>query len=215
MVGSLVESVSGFYNGLVATLPESLKFIPALFFISVSIALYSIFIWVFYRFLAEKDVLKLDLKKYNVYKHEALVKFFRVFLYIIEFIIISPIVIFIWFSIFSIFIIILAKELEVGSVILICAALISAIRICAYFKEELSRDIAKLIPLTLLGVAILTPGFIEIETHIDRILQISSFFDNAVYYFVFIIILEVVLRLLYIPVLWIKSNKEDDSLPKK
>lgn len=211
MVGSFVESMSGFYNGLVAAFPESLKFIPALFFISVSIALYSIFIWIFYRFLAEKDVLKLDLKKYNVYKHEALVKFFRVLFYTIEFIIISPIVIFIWFSIFSIFIIILAKELEVGSVILICAALISAIRICAYFKEELSRDIAKLIPLTLLGVAILTPGFIEIETHIDRIVQVSSFFDHAVYYFIFIVILEVVLRLLYIPVLWIKSNKEDSS----
>ncbi|OGJ12676.1 hypothetical protein A3K82_02325 [Candidatus Pacearchaeota archaeon RBG_19FT_COMBO_34_9] len=205
---TLITSIKDSYNELISILPEGLKFAPPLFFISMGIALYGMFIWLFYRFLAEKDVLKLDLKKYNVYKHEGLVKFLRVTIYIFEFMIISPIVIFIWFSIFSIFIIILAKELEIVNVMLICAGMISAIRICAYFKEDLSRDLAKLIPLTLLGVAILTPGFINIGGNISRITQIPEFFNTAVYYLIFIVVLEVILRFLYIPVLWARSKEE-------
>ncbi len=211
MVTNLADSINRIYEGLVSIFPEKLQFIPTLFFISIGIAVYGIFIWLFYRFLSEKDALKLNLNQYNKYKHAGIIKLFGVLFYIIEFVIISPIIIFIWFSIFSIFMIILAKEVEVGSVILICAALISAIRICAYFKEDLARDIAKLIPLTLLGVSIMTPGFLNIETGVNRIMEVSLFFQNALYYLIFIVVLELILRLLYIPFLWIKSEEDENN----
>lgn len=206
----VINTLIGSYNELVNVLPQNLKILPPLFFISITIALYSLFIWFFYRLLARKDVLKLNLAKYNRYKHSGLAKFLGIILYIIQFMIISPIAIFFWFAILSVFLIILAKEIEVGTVILICAGLISAIRITAYFHEDLSKDLAKMIPFTLLGVVILTPSFLEIGTSINRILEVPQFFNNALYYLLFIIALEIILRLLYLPFAVVSSKYETD-----
>ncbi len=207
----LVEQFLEAYNAIVGVLPENLKILPPLFFISVTIALYSLFIWFFYRFLARRDVLKIDLAQYNHYKYAGLVKFLAVFFYIIKYMIFSPIAIFLWFSVLSIFLIVLAKEIEVGTVILICASLISAIRITAYFNEDLSKDLAKMIPFTLLGVAILTPSFINVSTSIERVTQIPLFFETAIYYFLFIVGLETILRLFYLPFEVIESSGKKEK----
>lgn len=208
---SLTSSFIESYNNLVSLFPEHLKIIPPLFFIAATIALYSLFIFFFYRFLAKRDVLKLHLSEYNIYKHSFLIKAFAVIFYIIEFIIITPIVIFFWFAILAIFLILLAKELEVGTIILVCAALISAIRITAYFKEDLSRDLAKMIPFTLLGVAVLTPGFLDLGTSIARMGDLPLFFNNAIYYLLFISGLEIVLRLFYLPFAIAGSKQEETT----
>jgi hypothetical protein len=197
------------YNGLLESLPENLRILPPLFFIAVIIALYSLFIWFFYRLLARRDVLKLNLAQYNTQKHSGWVKFFATLLYIVEFIIIAPIAVFFWFAVLSICLIILAKEIEVGTVILICAALISAIRITAYFKEDLSKDLAKMVPFTLLGVTILTPSFIDVQTSISRVTQVPLFFSHALYYFLFIVCLETVLRLFFLLMEVAVSMKEE------
>jgi len=198
------------YDKLTTILPENLKIIPPLFFIAVTITLYSLFIWFFYRFLARRDMLKLNLAQYNAHKHSGFVKFFAILFYIIEFIIIAPVAIFLWFTVLSIFLIILAKELEVGTVILICAALISAIRITAYFNENLSKDLAKMIPFTLLGITILTPSSINIGTSIGRITQIPLFLNNAIYYLIFIFALEIALRLICLLLDVTGSRKEKE-----
>jgi hypothetical protein len=208
MIEEGIDRFLGAYDELVGILPLHLKFLPTLFFIAIMIALYGIFIWFFYRFLAKRDVLKLDLAKYNVYKHPAAIKLLAIVFYILEFMIISPLAIFFWFATLSIFLIVLAKGVEVGTVILICAGLISAIRITSYFNEDLSKDLAKLIPLTLLGVVILTPGFLDISTSLNRILEIPLFFKDALYYLLFIIGLEIILRLFYLPFVVIESEKE-------
>ncbi len=210
MIGFLTGLLEA-YNELISILPEHFKIVPPLFFIATTIALYSIFIWFFYRLLARRDVLKIDLMKYNAYKHSGILKFFRLMAYILEFMIIAPIVIFFWFAVLSMFLIILAKEIEVGTVILICSGLISAIRITAYFKGDLSKDLAKMIPFTLLGVAILNPNFLDMSTSIDRISQIPLFFNNAIYYFMFIVGLETVLRLVYLPLIVISSKDKSDE----
>jgi hypothetical protein len=196
------------YNLLVALLPDKFKIIPPLFLIAIMIAIYAIFVWFFYRLLARRDVIQLNLAKYNQYKDAFKVKLAAIILYIIEFLIVSPIVIFLWFAVLSIFLIVLAKEMDVGVVILISAALIAAIRMTAYFNEDLSKDLAKMFPFTLLGVIILTPGFINIDTGISRIMQVPQFFDNVLYYFLFIVVLELLMRFLYIPVAFVNSKDE-------
>jgi hypothetical protein len=208
-----IEYLTGnsIYNNLIDLLPEHLRIIPPLFLLTISIAIYGVFIWFFYRFLSKRDVLKLNLAKYNVYKHSGLVKFLAVLFYVLEFMIIAPIVIFFWFTILSFFIIILAKDVEVGTAILIVAAIISAIRITAYLNEDLSREIAKLFPLTLLAVVVLTPGILDIGTNINRFSQIMLFFNNAIYYFLFIVALEVILRLIYLPFAVVHSEKVKEN----
>lgn len=206
---TIEEGILEFYNDFVLAMPENLKIIPPVFFIAITITIYSLFIWYFYRFLARRDVLKLNLKKYNVYKHDALIKFFAVLFYIAEFLIVGPIVIFFWFTILSISFIILAKELDVGTVMLICAALISAIRITSYFHESLSKELAKMVPFTMIAVVLTTPGFWDLSTTIARIAQIPTFFSTSLYYLLFIFMLELVLRIFFLPLQIAASIKDE------
>jgi hypothetical protein len=194
----IMEGIINFYDQLVNLMPKNFEFAPSLFLITIIIAGYGLFILFFYRFLSSRDVIKLKLSPYNTAKHAGLKKFIAIVFYLIEFIIITPIAIFFWFAIISIFLIVLTKEIEVGTVIFICAGLISAIRITAYFSEDLSKDLAKMIPFTLLGVVILNHNFIDIITIIERISKIPLFFNNIIYYLIFIVLLEVILRLFYL-----------------
>ena len=212
MAGETITSgFMNFYNDIVSIMPEHLQIIPPAFMIAIAIAVYSLFVYFFYRFMAKRDVLKLNLKRYNKYKFSFFIKFFAVLFYLIEFMIVGPIVIFLWFSGLSIITIVFAKELTVGTVMMICAALIAAIRITAYFSEDLSKDLAKLIPLALLGSILVTPGVFEIGTLVERFLEIPSFFNKAVYYLLFIFILEAVLRIFLLPLQIAYSVKGGDG----
>jgi hypothetical protein len=203
------EQILFVYNQLVAAMPESLKIIPPVFFIAITLTLYSIFIWFFYRFLARRDVLGLNLKKYNSYKHSFVIKGVAILLYIVEFLVLGPIMIFIWFAVLSCFFIVLAKDLDVGTVMLICAALISAIRITAHFNENLSKDLAKMVPFTMIAVILTSKDFWNISEIIGRISQIPQFFNNSLYYLLFIFGLELILRLFLLPVQIAGSVKEE------
>lgn len=205
----IIDILTNSYNDFVNLMPAELKIIPPLFLISMGIVFYSLFIWFFYRFLARKDLLKLNLSKYDKDEDANEKKFLAILLYILEFIIITPIIIFIWFAIFSMFLIIFAKDMEVERIMLICAALISAVRITAYFKEELSKELAKLVPLTLLAVIIATPGFFEITATITRISQLPLFFGSAFYYLLFIFAWEILLRLSHLFFLALGINTDE------
>ena len=208
---TVAEVILEFYNDFVLAMPANLKIIPPVFFIAITLTIYSIFIWYFYRLLARRDVLKLNLKKYNIYKHNVIIKFFAVLFYIIEFLIVAPIVIFFWFVGLSICFIILAKELDVGTVMLICAALISAIRITSYFNENLSKDLAKMVPFTLIAVVLTTPDFWDLSTTISRISQLPQFFSSSIYYLIFIFAFEALLRLFFLPMQIAVSVQDEEQ----
>lgn len=211
----IIIFLTDLYNEFVNIMPAELKIIPPLFLISMAIVFYGLFIWFFHSFLARKDLLKLNLSKYEKDEDANEKKSLAVLLYVLEFIIITPIVIFVWFTIFTLFFIIFAKDMEVGSIMLICAALISAVRITAYFKEDLSKELAKLVPLTLLAVIIATPNFFNLTTTIDRIAQIPSFFNNAFYYLFFIFIWEILLRVLSLFFLVLGINPDGEKEKKE
>ncbi|MEM4271492.1 MAG: hypothetical protein QXD13_00130 [Candidatus Pacearchaeota archaeon] len=211
VIEKLADTFLDIYRTLSDLLPGQLKVLPPLFLLAIVIAAYGIFIWFFYRFLARRDILKLNLAKYNKFKHSFLLKFFAVVFYTIEYLLVAPIAIFLWFSIFALFFVILAKELEVATAILICAALISAVRITAYFSEDLARDLAKMFPFTLLGVIILTPGFFNMETTVSRFSQIPAFFENIAYYLLFIIMLEILMRAIYFVVFILRGMKAKED----
>jgi hypothetical protein len=200
VIEKFAEGFLDIYQKLISIMPEHLKIIPPVFFIAITLTIYSIFVWFFYRLLARRDVIGLNLRKYNKDRDGAIKKFFAVLFYIIEFIIIGPVVIFFWFAVLSIFFIVLAKELEVGTVMLICAALISAIRVTSYFNENLSKDLAKMVPFTMIAVVLTTPDFWNISEMIGRIAQIPTFFNEAIYYLFFILVLESFLRIIFLPI---------------
>jgi len=161
----------------------------------VAIALYTAIIWHFYRNLSNKTLFKLDIEKPTRFKF--LHKMWEFILFIIRAAILFPLYSILWFSILSMFLLFLSKSQDVGQILLMSVTLISVARITAYFNEDLSKDVAKIIPFTLLGVFIVDPTYFSIEKTISKILLLPSYLPNILQYFLFIVVLEFLLRIIY------------------
>ena len=76
--------------------------------------------------------------------------------------------------------------------------IITAIRMISYYKEELSEELAKMLPLTLLAIFVLNPNSFSdifyLEKIITHLLNITSFFGDILKYLIFIMIIETILR---------------------
>lgn len=200
----MVEVVNGFsagilevYNSFLSVLPLRAQAFINLFLLVFLVVLYSVFIWKFYRFISTKNILGLNLNKYNKSKHPFFAKLFAGLLYLVEYVIILPFLIFFWFSIFTIFLIFLTEDLSVSTVLIISATIIASIRVTSYipkYGENLSKELAKLLPFTLLAVSLLSPNFFNIERIFSHIQELPGFFGQITTYLIFIILFEVILR---------------------
>jgi len=179
--------------------------VAKLLLLTALIALYAVFIFYFYRFLAKKNLIELNLNKYNTYQAGTLFKLVAVIFYILEYIIILPIITFFWFTVLTVLLFLLAEGLELQNVILISAALIASVRVTSYISENLSQDLAKMLPFTLLGVALTRTTFFDFSTHLARIQEIPDLFTSIIIYLGFIIIIELIMRLFD----FLRSTNED------
>ena len=182
-----------------------------LIFFTVVIVIYSVFVFYFYRFLAKKNIIELNLNQYNQYANPAIVKFFAVIFYIIEYVIVLPILTFFWFAVLSVLILLLSKGIDISTILLISAALVAAVRITAYVSEDLSKDLAKMLPFTLLAIAITTAGFFDISALFSRITEIPSLFSHVPYYLSFIVAVELIMRTLTFFQSMIESSKAEEK----
>lgn len=182
---------------------------PLILFI-IGMVVYSIFIFKFYRFIARKEIFNLNLQQYSEKSFAWLRKFLSIIFYIIEYVLLFPLITFFWFIIFSVLLSFLTREQTVNNVILVSIALVSTIRIAAYYDEELSKDLAKMLPFALLGIFLVDISYFSFSTSMDVIKQIPSFWNIMVYYLLFAIVLEFVLRIGY-SLIAPKSSKKKES----
>lgn len=167
-----------------------------LLFFTAIIAIYAVFVYYFYRFLARKNILELNLNQYNRHDNPSVVKFFAVIFYIIEYLLLLPLVTLFWFVILAMLTLLLAEGMEVSTVLLLSAALVAAVRITAHVSTSLSKDLAKMVPFTLLAIAITTPGFFDVASLISRVSEIPSLFSSFPYYLLFIVAVELIMRII-------------------
>jgi len=207
----LNETLSNIYLAFSEQIPQSYMPYIILAFYTVIIAIYSMFIWKFYKFLARKNILQLNLNQYNRTEHPFLNKFLASVFFLLEYIIIVPIIVFFWFSILSVFVLLLSKNQSVSQILIISAAIIAATRIAAYYSSELSKELAKMFPFTVLAIFLLEPDFFSIEKSIARFSEIPSLFGNILIYLVFIALLEVVMRGLFTIVDLFSSSGEETT----
>jgi hypothetical protein len=193
----IFETVVGFFQNLVNSIPEEYKLISSLFLYTTFIIIYSIFIWKFYRFMAERDIIKLNLKQYTASNHPELGKFFEVLLSIFEYAVILPFLVLFWFTVFAIFFLLLSESQSAEQILLITAAIIASTRVAAYVSMSLSRDIAKIFPFTVMVLFLLDPNFFKINTFFDKLIQIPSLFDKILVFVIFIFAVELILRIIY------------------
>jgi len=214
-VNSTKEVASGIfrevYDSISNSIPDQYRLFFSLGFYMIFIGIYAVFIWKFYKFLAKRDVFDLDLSKYNRGENSGITTFFGVLFFFLEYVIILPFLILFWFGILSLFLLMLAKNQGLTQITLIAAAIIGATRISSYISEDLSKDLAKMLPFTLLGIFLIDPSFFSVDEFISRLYEIPGLFENILFYLVFIFALEIVLRGIFtiVDVVW--GKKEEDS----
>lgn len=148
---------------------------------TIGMVVYAIVIWHFYRHLAKREIFS---KKGTGG-------------YVVKYMILFPLVSFIWFVILSLFLFFLAKNISVENVLLISITIVSAVRAAAYYNEDLSKDLAKMIPFALLGIFIVDPTYFSMELVLERIATLPTMFSLVLRYLLFAYVLEIILRLLH------------------
>ena len=156
----------------------------SIFYLVIAIAIYSILIWHFYRFIAQRDCFKLSMKKHT--KVIGFLKYFFAF----------PFVAFIFFMGFSLLMLFLTRGYEIEAVLSTSFAIIAAIRMAAYYNEDLSKDVAKMLPFALLGIFLVDPSYFRFEDIIERVETLPEFFILSLQFIFFIILIEWILRIL-------------------
>ena len=168
-----------------------------LLLLTIIVAIYVVFIWKLHIFISTKNILRLNLNKYNKNNHPILAKIIAGFLYLLEYVIILPILIFFWFLIFAILLMFIASGMEPGSIILLAAITIAVLRVVAYipkYGESASAETAKVIPFTLLAIGLTEPLFFNSEEMIARISDLPQLFQGISPYIFFIVAIELILR---------------------
>ena len=209
---AIIESLESILQNGFSIFPEDQKVLFSLIVYTILILIYSVFIWRFYKFLASREVIKLNLSQYNYSNHPFLEKFLAIVLYTLEYLIILPFLVLFWFAILSIFLLVLSESPDILQILLISAAIITSTRVTAYISEDLSKDIAKILPFTVLATFILGSSFFDTNTVIDRIFQIPSLFGEILTFLIFIFIVEFIFRSGYSVIQLFSSKDEEESL---
>ena len=184
-------------------LPELYSKAPELAIFALSIVIYGILIYKFYRFVAKRDVFGFDLDRFKKEKSSFASTFFNAILGIIKYGIIFPFFVFVWFAGFSLLLFFMAKNLDIAEILKISVAFVAAIRIASYYNDDLSKDMAKLIPFALLGIAIIEPNFFSTDLIQTKLNEVPFFIKEISTYFSFVVVLEWVLRILLSFKFWV------------
>ncbi len=213
-----VSSLGGFveetlvtpYSSFINSLPESYQLVFNIFVYVILIAIYSIFVFEFYRFLARKNIIRLNLSKYNTSSSPGLKKFLAALFYLIEYIIILPILVFFWFAVLAFMLLLLSESQPISQIFLISAAVVGAIRITSYFREDLSRDLAKMFPFTVLAIFLLSPDFLEFSSVVGKLAEVPLFLRHIFFYLFFVVCFEIFIRAVYTITFLFKRPEEQE-----
>ena len=167
---------------------------PATLF-TVGVAIYAILIFNLYRFMSRRDIFNLDFSKYEESRHAALVKTLHFIFYVAKYILIFPLFAFFWFGVLVVMVAILSKTKEVEDLLLIAMAVLTSVRVTSYYTEDLSRDIAKMLPFALLGIFLIDLRYFDFNTSTELLNRVGSEWKSIFYYWVFVVLLEFVLRI--------------------
>ncbi|WP_255486597.1 hypothetical protein [Candidatus Nitrosotenuis sp. DW1] len=180
---------------------------------SVGMVVYGIFIFHFYRFIARRDMFSFNIERRlggGKFKAtgEKISASPRIVAYMATNLLIFPIVIFVWFLVYSTFLFFLAQDMSVKAVFLVSSSIVISVRIAAYYNEELSKDLAKLLPLVLLGIFILSPTFFSIDEVKVRLAEMPNFVIQIAVFLVVAVAVEIVLSSTYLVKLKFFGHKE-------
>ena len=175
-------------------LMEAYRILGPLALIIGGITIYGVFVFNFYRFVARKDIVTLDLQKHNQARHAAIRKILSVVFYIFRFLVVYPTFVFFWFCVMAGLLYILSRNQTIETVMLVAMGVVGAIRVSSYYTEALSTDIAKILPFALLGTMIIDSSVARIVQSTEGVREAALSWELVVSYLAAIVALEFVLR---------------------
>ena len=161
----------------------------------IAIAAYSGFLFMFYRMLARRDILTLDLSKYDQTMGGKIRAFFRTAAWLVQYALAIPVIIAFWTVVMAVILTLLADGNDHARNALIATSVVGSVRILSYWTEELSRDVAKMLPFAVLGVFLVgstSIEFNEFEELIDNRNELAASYLNSL---ILLSILETFLRI--------------------
>ncbi len=163
----------------------------------LGMAVYAFAVFKFYRFVASRDMFKLDLSKYE----ESRLRWVRAFLhavtYTLKYILLFPIFAFLWFAVLTLILAFLSKEQSFSEILRMALITVTAIRVVAYYNEDLSRDVAKILPFAVLAIFVIDASFFTISESLDVLKEANDHRETILYYLGFLIAAEFALRLIF------------------
>ena len=166
---------------------------PAMLF-TVGVAIYAILIFNLYRFMSRRNVFNLDFSKYEESRHPFLGRTLHLIFYVAKYLLIFPLFAFFWFGVLVVMVALLSRTKEVEDLLLIAMAVLTSVRVTSYYTEELSRDIAKMLPFALLGIFLIDLRYFDLSASTELLNRVGDEWESIFYYWVFVVLLELVLR---------------------
>ena len=182
-----------FPNGL--DIDKAYNLLEPMGFYILGMSIYTLFVFKFYRFLASKDIFEFDVSRLQESKHPAVRVVLHVVFYVAQYLFVFPLVAFFWFAAFTVLLSFLAPDRPFSDILLVALAVVGTIRISAYVTEDLSRDLAKILPFAVLGIFIVNVSFFKTSESFEVLRQANSDREWILYYLVFLIALEFALRI--------------------
>ena len=179
----------------------------------IGMAAYAIFVWNFYRFIARREIIPICVSCRN---KEGNISAAKVVGYVVGHVLLFPLIIWVWFIIYSFFMFILAKDMPLGVILLVSISVIGATRMTSYYKEDLAKDVGKLLPFALLGIFLTssaffseTSNFFSLDEIEKRFEEIPLFISRIVEFVIIVTAMEIILRVIFLIKRKIKPTVED------
>ena len=102
----------------------------------IGMAVYALFVFKFYRFVASRDMFELNLPKYEESRFRWVRAFLQVTMYTAKYIILFPVVAFFWFAVLTLILTFLSKGQSFPEVLLMALATVTAIRVSRVLQRR-------------------------------------------------------------------------------
>jgi hypothetical protein len=170
--GVLEDPISFFH-------PEERGFAFLMFIIGI--AIYSLFVWYFYRFISQRDLFPRLFSLIFRHKQDENPSKIMHVVFAAAYAILFPLVIFLWFVPLSFFLFLIGENMPFQMALFVSLAIIGVVRILTYYREEAAKEVSKMIPYAILSFFLTSlavfanPNFFT-EKHAQSIP--SQFIDN-------------------------------------
>ena len=156
-----------FPNGL--SVSDAINLLQPVTLYVFGVAVYAVFVFNFYRFVALRDMFKFDVYRFDESRYRALRSFLHIVSYTLKYLIVFPLFAFFWFAVLTLMLTFLSKSRDFADTLLIALATVSAIRFSAYYDEDLARDLAKILPFALLALFLIDASFFNFVDSLEML----------------------------------------------